>query len=211
MTGELRSADDSSGPSARPDIRASDRERDQVVEILQVAAGDGRLTAAELDERLDAALSARTTGDLAGLTADLPSEGMPPQAKDLVRIDQRFGDVSRTGRWLVPRRMEIRLMFCDAKLDFTDALITHSTLHIDVDLRIGGNLILVTRPGIVVDTDGLERSSGDVKIRPTSDADIPTALRVLLAGQSRGGDIIARPPRRKLSERLRRAPRQIGH
>lgn len=119
-------------------MRASDRERDQVVEILQVAAGDGRLTAAELDERLDAALSARTAGELARLTADLPTEGMPPQAKDLVRIDQRFGDVSRTGRWLVPRCMEIRLMFCDAKLDFTEALITHSTLHIDVDLRIGG-------------------------------------------------------------------------
>lgn len=47
------------------------------MEILQVAAGDGRLTAAELDERLDAALSARTTGDLARLTADLPSDGMP--------------------------------------------------------------------------------------------------------------------------------------
>lgn len=191
-------------------MRASHRDRDQVVEILQVAAGDGRITAAELDERLDAALSARTTGDLARLTADLPSEGMPPQAKDLVRIDQRFGDVSRTGRWLVPRRMEVRLMFCEAKLDFTDALITHNTLHIDVDLRIGGNLILVTRPGVVVDTDGLERSSGEINIRPASDADTPTALRVLLAGQSRGGDITARPPRRKLSERMRRTPGQLG-
>lgn len=191
-------------------MRASDRDRDQVVEILQVAAGDGRITAAELDERLDAALSARTTGDLARLTADLPSEGMPPQAKELVRIDQRFGDVSRTGRWLVPRRMEIRLMFCEAKLDFADALITHNTLHIDVDLRIGGNLILVTRPGVVVDTDGLERSSGEIKIRPAYDADTPTALRVLLAGQSRGGDITARPPRRKLTERMRRTPGQLG-
>ncbi|WNI27408.1 DUF1707 domain-containing protein [Streptomyces sp. ITFR-6] len=210
MAGELRPTGDASGSSARPDMRASDRERDQVVEILQVAAGDGRLTAAELDERLDAALSARTAGELARLTADLPSEGMPPQAKDLVRIDQRFGDVSRTGRWLVPRRMEIRLMFCDAKLDFTDALITHSTLHIDVDLRIGGNLTLVTRPGIVVDADGLERSSGDIKIRPASEADVPTALRVLVAGQSRGGDFTARLPRRKLSERLCRTPGQLG-
>ncbi|MET7527746.1 DUF1707 domain-containing protein [Streptomyces sp900116325] len=61
MTGELRLADDSSGHGPSPEFRASDRERDQVVEILQVAAGDGRLTAAELDERLDAALSARTT------------------------------------------------------------------------------------------------------------------------------------------------------
>lgn len=181
------------------------------MEILQVAAGDGRLTAAELDERLDAALSARTLGQLAELTADLPSEGMPPQARDLVRIDQRFGDVTRTGRWLVPRRMEIRLMFGDAKLDFSNAVITHSQLHIDVDLRIGGNLTLVTRPGIVVDTDDLERSSGDIKIRPASGPDAPVTLRVQLSGRSRGGDIIARPPRRKPSEWLsRRTPKSIG-
>ncbi len=210
MTDGRGLARDPSGRDATPELRVSDRDRDQVVEILQVAAGDGRLTAVELDERLDAALSARTTGDLARLTADLPSDGMPPQAKDLVRIDQRFGDVTRSGRWLVPRRMEIRLMFCDAKLDFTDALITHNTLHIDVDLRIGGNLLLVTRPGIVVDTDDLTRSSGDIKIRPAPGPDIPVVLRVQLAGQSRGGDIIARPPRRKVSERLRREPKATG-
>jgi Domain of unknown function (DUF1707) len=210
MTDGRGLARDPSGHDATPELRVSDRDRDQVVEILQVAAGDGRLTAVELDERLDAALSARTTGDLARLTADLPSDGMPPQAKDLVRIDQRFGDVTRSGRWLVPRRMEIRLMFCDAKLDFTDALITHNTLHIDVDLRIGGNLLLVTRPGIVVDTDDLTRSSGDIKIRPAPGPDIPVVLRVQLAGQSRGGDIIARPPRRKVSERRRREPKATG-
>ena len=66
------------------------------MEILQVAAGDGRLSLTELDERLDAALSARTIGELKGLTADLPLEGMPPQARDLIRIDQRFGHVTRT-------------------------------------------------------------------------------------------------------------------
>ncbi|MEU9623656.1 MULTISPECIES: DUF1707 domain-containing protein [unclassified Streptomyces] len=210
MTGELQPADDSSGHSPTPELRASDRERDHVVEILQVAAGDGRLTVAEMDERLDAALSARTTGDLARLTADLPSEGLPPQARDLVRIDQRFGDVTRAGRWLVPRRMEIRLMFGEAKLDFTHAVITHHTLHIDVDLRIGGNLTLVTRPGIVVDTDDLERGSGDIKIRPVSGPDTATTLHVQLTGRSRGGDIIARPPRQKFSAWVRRTPRSSG-
>ncbi|MGW3660746.1 hypothetical protein ACWD6R_36115 [Streptomyces sp. NPDC005151] len=90
-------------------------------------------------------------------------------------------------------------------------MITHNTLHIDVDLRVGGNLILVTRPGIEVDTDDLVRSSGDIKIRPVSGPDTPITLRVQLAGQSRGGDIIARPPRRKFSEWLRRrTPRSIG-
>src|SRR6202020_1448412 len=64
----------------RVNLRGSarvDRAGEQVVEILQVAAGDGRLSLTELDERLDAALSARTIGELKGLTADLPLEGMP--------------------------------------------------------------------------------------------------------------------------------------
>jgi Domain of unknown function (DUF1707) len=60
---------------AWPELRASDDDRDRVVEILRVAAGDGRLTAAELDERVEAALTARTGGELAVLTADLPAAG----------------------------------------------------------------------------------------------------------------------------------------
>jgi hypothetical protein len=53
-------------------LRASHADRDLAVDILRVAAGDGRLTLAELDERLEAALTARTLSELAVLTADLP-------------------------------------------------------------------------------------------------------------------------------------------
>jgi uncharacterized protein DUF1707 len=60
MTGEFLPAGDSPGPGTEPERRASHADRDRVVEILSVAAGDGLLTAAELDERLEAALSART-------------------------------------------------------------------------------------------------------------------------------------------------------
>jgi hypothetical protein len=42
------------------------------VDVLCAAVGDGRLTAAELDERLEGALTARTIAELATLTADLP-------------------------------------------------------------------------------------------------------------------------------------------
>ena len=55
-----------------PDFRVSHADRDQVVEILREAAGDGRLSADELDERVEAALAARSGSDLAVLTADLP-------------------------------------------------------------------------------------------------------------------------------------------
>ena len=116
------------------------------MEVLRVAAVDGRLTPDELDERLEAALSSRTLGELAALTADLvPGPSMPgaamAQAEDVIRIDQRGGSVRRTGRWVVPQRLELRSSWCDVWLDFTDALITHNTLRIDLNMR-GGSLIL---------------------------------------------------------------------
>ncbi|MFF9506922.1 DUF1707 domain-containing protein [Streptomyces sp. NPDC014724] len=213
MPGDITRADDSSSPRHHvSDQRVSHRDRDQAVEILQVAAGDGRLTIAELDERVEAALAARTASDLAALTADLPLEGMPSQAREVIQIDQRFGEGKRTGRWLVPRRMQIRLMFSDLRLDFTEAVITHETLHIEVDLRIGGNLTLVTPPGIVVDADDVTYSRGDIKLRPVTGQDTPVRLRVVLSGKSTGGDIVARPPRRTPGQWLRRKPRTAnGH
>src|SRR5580693_9062933 len=140
MTGDPLPASDHPGGGGAPEQRASHADRDKTVDILRVAAGDGRLTPAELDERLEAALSARTGSELASLTADL--QAAQPQVKDLVRIDQRFGDVSRTGHWVVPRRMEIRSRGADVKLDFTQAVITHDTLQLDLDLGAGSDLTL---------------------------------------------------------------------
>jgi hypothetical protein len=57
----------------RGDLRASHDDRDRVVEVLTGAAGDGRLTPEELDQRVGAALTARTYGELAALVSDLPA------------------------------------------------------------------------------------------------------------------------------------------
>jgi len=62
---------------ARQAIRASDGERDQVVAQLQRDYADGRLTQPELEERVDAALAARTRDQLHALTADLPGPVVP--------------------------------------------------------------------------------------------------------------------------------------
>lgn len=53
-------------------IRASDHDRDAVVQQLEEQTAQGRLTVAEFQERVDAALTARTWGELAELTNDLP-------------------------------------------------------------------------------------------------------------------------------------------
>jgi hypothetical protein len=86
-------------------VRTSHVDRDRVVELLRMAAGDGRLTAEELDERLEAALTARTYGELAALTTDLPAipgstPGPPvPEPKDLARIGCHGSSVNRDGHW----------------------------------------------------------------------------------------------------------------
>ena len=179
-----------SGPGSWSEMRASDADRDQVMEVLRIAAGDGRLTPAELDERLEAALSSRTLGELAALTADLvPGPSTPgaamAQAEDVIRIDQRGGSVRRDGRWVVPRRLELRSSWCDVWLDFTDAAITHGTLRIDLNMR-GGSLILAG-PGLVVDADSLTVRYADVRIRPGVEPGVPVALRVQLVGRMRYG------------------------
>jgi hypothetical protein len=180
-----------SGPGSWPEMRASDADRDRVMEVLRAAAGEGRLTLDELDERLEAALSSRTLGELATLTADLiAGPGMPgaaiAQAEDVIRIDQRGGSVRRTGRWVVPRWLELRSSWCDVWLDLTDAVIMHDTLRIDLNMR-GGSLVLVGGPGVAVNADSLTMRYADVKIRPGVESGAPVVLRVQLVGRMRYG------------------------
>jgi len=63
-------------------VRASDAERDQAAEILRAAYAEGRLSRAELDERLTAVSAAKTRTDLHGQTSDLPGAVAPPAARD---------------------------------------------------------------------------------------------------------------------------------
>jgi len=196
------------GPGGQPELRASHDDRERAAEIIRIAAGDGRLTADELDERLEKALTARTTGELAVLTADLPTARAQlglAQPKDMVTIECMGGNARRVGDWLVPRRMEITATGGNVKLDFTEAVITEPTLRIDATVR-GGNLILVTRPGVEVDTDGVRVIGGNARIRPPRGPKQPVILRVELAGTAWGGNIVARPPRRTLWQWLLRRP-----
>ncbi len=60
--------------SARRALRVSDHDRNAVLRRLERAAGEGRLTLAEFDERVSATLVARTRGELDDLTSDLPPD-----------------------------------------------------------------------------------------------------------------------------------------
>ncbi len=211
MTGELSPAGDSGGIQPRAELRASHSDRDRVVEVLRVAAGDGRLTAEELDQRLELALTARTLTELAVLTTDLPAlpanpaSVVLPQAKDMVRIECGSGSAKRDGEWVVPQRMEVSVTSGSVKLDFTRAAISQPTLQVAADVR-SGSLTLVTKPGIVVDADDVAVSSGSVKVRTHRGPAAPVILRVEVTGKVRSGSLTARPPRRTFLQWLLRRP-----
>ena len=115
MTGEVSPLGHGDEVASPGELRASHEDRDRVAELLRVAAGDGRLTAEELDERLEKALTARTYAELAALSRDLPAApGSSParpglKPKDMIRIDRTSGWAKREGRWLVPPRIEVRV------------------------------------------------------------------------------------------------------
>jgi hypothetical protein len=193
-------------PPSSPALRASDADRDRVIELLRAAVADGRLDSAEFDERVDAALAARTIAALAPLTADLiavpgsegaltlPLGGTPAApAAELVTIREKYGSVRRDGRWTLPHRLALRTAWCDVKLDLTRAVRSGPELVIELRVR-GGNVELVLAPGMVVDANELAVRHSRLAISRDAGDNTPETLLVRLVGRMRHGRIDTRWP-----------------
>jgi hypothetical protein len=78
--------------SSRPDLRASDAERERVAAFLRDQSAEGRLTHEELDERVGRAYAAKTVRELRALIADLPRAPLgPPRRRAYVGPAPRRG------------------------------------------------------------------------------------------------------------------------
>jgi len=194
----------SADPSSSPALRASDADRDRVIELLRAAVADGRLDPAEFDERLDAALAARTIDALAPLTADLiaaPGSDGPlalplagtsaEQAAELLTIREKHGVVRRDGRWTLPHRLVLRTAWCGVMLDLTSAVRSGPELVIELRVR-GGTVELVLAPGMVVDANELSVRHSRLAISRDAGDDTPQTLYVHLVGRIRHGRIDTR-------------------
>lgn len=189
-------------PPSTPALRASDADRDRAIEQLRAAVADGRLDSAEFDERLDAALAARTLDALHPLTADLaaPSSAaaLAPSAEPalapapaLITVEQRHGVVRREGRWTLPRRLAVRTAWSQVLLDLTEAAHPEPELVIDMKLT-GGTLELVLAPGMTVDVNELSAKFTAVAIDRPSAADVPQTLHIRVRGKAKHAHITAR-------------------
>jgi hypothetical protein len=164
-----------------------------------VAAGDGRLTADELDERLESALTARTYGELESLLTDLPASpgavlAPVPEAKELVQLKVSHSNIRRDGRWVVPKRLEVENRHGNVILDFTHAIISQPTL--DLSVSVGhGNIVIIVPPEVLIDLDSITNGHGTVHQRVRRDADTPVKLMVTATGNVRHGNLVVRGPR----------------
>ncbi|GAA1129312.1 hypothetical protein GCM10009630_29020 [Kribbella jejuensis] len=198
--------------------RVSDLEREEVADVLRDAAGEGRLTYAELEERLETLYSSKTYGELVELTADLPNGLRPPGAPATTPqyggtvvergpvINTILSETKRTGAWLVPQRQEVNAVLGDVTLDYTEAEIPFDDIQIDVKSILADVKIRVPQNAIVLlDSNPIlgsvsEQESG-LKAVPDPNTNPAAPKRFHIRGTAILGEIkIKRGPR--LTKRL---------
>ncbi|UED84553.1 DUF1707 SHOCT-like domain-containing protein [Streptomyces profundus] len=199
----------------RSGLRASHTDREAVAERLREAAGDGRLDLDELEERLELAFAAKTYGELAPLTADLPSpfqQGPPAMGPartgpDVLTLKGGMHGAERVGRWQVPSRIVAKAGLGGVKLDFTRADIPAGETEIEMHGDMGGVTVIVPE-GWRVDSSGCDPSMGGLRNK-VAGGDVPSnpnAPIIWVTGSCGMGGVTVRNPNRWERRRLRDNP-----
>jgi hypothetical protein len=146
----------------RPSMRASDQERDETVQRLQLAFAEGRLTDGEFDERMRGALAARTHGELAELLVDLPTATAPvvPRPTAPVNLPKpgRYtvaykDSVRLAGRWRVPGRFRALVYKGGGVIDLRAAELTEPVTTI-LAVAYKSDIQVLVPPGVRVEASG---------------------------------------------------------
>jgi len=164
--------------------------------LLAAALGDGRLTHDEHSERVAAALSARTLGELAVLTGDLASPAdQPVRVDDGSVVGGLFGTHVRNGRWVVPPVLTCTAVCGEVEVDFREALMQerHVVLYA---YALGGRVRLIVPAGVEVIMGGtvlLGRRRGATAAELPANTDVPVIeVRSFVVA----GEVLVRTPPR---------------
>lgn len=174
---------------AEMDLRASDTDREHVAERLRSAAGHGRISLDELEERLEAVYAAKTYGELVPITADLPRDadavGAPlaralqaPAPQDATPLVGGVGAVRRSaiaimsgakraGAWVLPRRFRAFAFWGGVVIDLRDARYENAESVITATAIMGGVQIIAPEH-VYVDVTGIGIMGGFGENRPNA-------------------------------------------
>jgi len=152
---------DPQGFNANSRLRASDADRDTAAGVINNALAEGRLTAEEHSDRLDAIYAAKTQGELVPLLDDLPGQrtAMTPSAAsaDLTRSRRHgrivaiFAGATRKGPWHAEPVIEILTVFGGVEIDFRDAILPGKEVILKATTVMGGVEVIVPPEMRVVD------------------------------------------------------------
>lgn len=179
-----------------PRTRASDAERDAVVERLSEATAEGRLTLEELADRTEVAYLARYRDQLDRIAADLPHRDTRPvgrsEGPDIFRATT--SDVTYENPVLgTSGEVEATAGFGDLTLN-----LAHAQAPPSGELRItakawGGDVKLIVPEGVVVEVSGSVRTRARDRARARELP--PGAPRVLVKGTAFLGEVTVVRPR----------------
>jgi Domain of unknown function (DUF1707) len=181
--------------------RASDRERDAVVQRVQDAFAEGRIDDAEFDERTRAALTARTQADLEALLADLPAAAAGTGPAVAGPGPGRFaialkGSVRRAGRWRVPERYTTVVYKGGGWLDLRTAELSGPVTTF-VTVAYKSRVTILVPPNVRVEMTGFGVTQGqedeDPGYRLPADAPVIHVRGIAYKGTV---EIATRPPER---------------
>lgn len=195
-------------------VRIGDVERDAAIEVLRMAAGEGRITVEELDDRMELIAVARFPADLDRVLADIVTELPSEQSWTVVRgtpdglpIETRLGEspgnreilrapwtgLTKHGRWPVKPYLRCEPAGVLLELNFLDVDTDLEVMDIDVAARTG-TLKLIVPDSWGVDSTGLARSPISVitfKANESAQEGYPT---IRVRGSIGSGVFIARGP-----------------
>jgi Domain of unknown function (DUF1707)/Cell wall-active antibiotics response 4TMS YvqF len=202
-----------SGPADRGRMRVSDADREQTADVLREAAGQGRLSMDELDERLELAYAAKTYADLAAVTHDLPQAGTELSPVGAAPVAGRIGGTPRNkfsiailsgarrmGSWVLPHRYVAVAVMGGVELDLREARFSEPEVTLHAYTLMGGIQITVPED-IEVDVSGIAFMGGFD--HNASGTGVPGAPRVKVVGFAMMGGVEVRRKALKKKKRDR--------
>ncbi|MFE0257878.1 DUF1707 domain-containing protein [Streptomyces sp. NPDC059010] len=212
-----------------PELRASDADRERVAEVLRDALAEGRLDMEEFEERLDATYKARTYGELAPITRDLPVGEVAVPQVDMVKksgaVEGSWGGrivggegsstwgvavmsgFQRKGRWTAPKRFNCFAFWGGGEIDLRDANFADREIEINCVAIMGGVEVIVP-PGVEVVVRGIGIMGGFDHREEGVPGD-PGGPRVIVTGFAFWGGVgverkLTRAQKQELREERRR-------
>ena len=150
-------------------LRVSDAERDETLQVLGDHAAVGRLTLDELEERSGRALAAKTRGELATLTSDLPAErgqalaAAAPARKPVRWMVAIMAGSHRRGRFRAVGRINAISIMGGDEIDLREAEIEGGELTLNLVAIMGGATIYIP-DSVELDVGGFSLMGGNTEI-----------------------------------------------